>query len=104
MLIPLLIRLLTAANDSTTYPVLNHDRPAGAMVVVRRGDSVTVRYVFTDRNRGTRVETRYVMRGDSLVSMESRPILANEQTGDPTIRLEIAGDSVRRITPVRTIS
>jgi len=48
------------ATDSTVYPVLNHDRSAGTMVVVRRGDSVTVRWVFTDRNRGVRIETRYV--------------------------------------------
>ena len=102
MLIPFVAALFAAANDSTVYPVLNHDRPAGSMVVVRHGDSVTVRYIFTDRNRGTLIETRYLMRGDSVVWMESRPVLPNDQAGDPTIRVEFAGDSVRRIASART--
>ena len=72
------------------------------MVVTRNGDSVRVRYIFTDRNRGTRVEMRYVIRGDSVLSMESRPILPDDRAGDPTIRVEIVGDSVRQWTAART--
>src|SRR5215831_20395541 len=87
MILTLLAAAALAANDSTVYPVLNHGRVAGSMVVVHRGDSVTVRYVFTDRNRGTRVETRYLIRNDSLVHADSRPVLANEETGEPTLRL-----------------
>src|SRR6185436_13743470 len=87
------------AADSIVYPVLNHDRPAGTMVVTRNGDSVRVRYIFTDRNRGTRIETREVIRGNTLVSFESRPVLPDERAGDPTIRFELVGDSVRQMTP-----
>ena len=92
------------ATDSTVYPVLNHDRSAGTMVVVRRGDSVTVRWVFTDRNRGVRIETRYVFRDGHIVFVENRPILADDRSGDPTSRIEVVGDSVRRWTPARTIT
>jgi imidazolonepropionase-like amidohydrolase len=96
MLLSLLAAATLAANDSTVYPVLNHGRLAGSMVVVHRGDSVTVRYVFTDRNRGTRIETRYIIRNDSLVQGESRPVLVDGDAGEPTLRLDITRDSVRR--------
>ena len=96
MLLTFLAAAALAASDSTVYPVLNHGRVAGSMVVVYRGDSVTVRWVFTDRNRGTRVETRYLIRGGSLVHAESRPVLPNEETGEPTMRLDISGDSIHR--------
>src|SRR5215475_1839592 len=101
-LVSFLAAATLAANDSTVYPVLNHGRVAGSMVVVHRGDSVTVRYVFTDRNRGTRVETRYVIRNDSLLRAETRPVLANEEAGEPTLRLAIVGDSLRRTSDGRT--
>ncbi|HEY9229032.1 MAG TPA: amidohydrolase family protein [Gemmatimonadaceae bacterium] len=101
-MLPILFAALVAANDSTVYPVLNHGRVAGSMVVVTRGDSVTVRYVFTDRNRGARVELRYLIRGDSLRWAENRPVLANEQAGEPTMRMEVVGDSLRRTTQGRT--
>src|SRR5262245_37500000 len=101
-MLELLLAATIAATDTTVYPVLNHGRVAGSMVVVRRGDTVTVRYVFTDRNRGTRVETRSVMNGDAIRWFETRPVLADEQAGDPISRIEVVGDSVRRITPTRT--
>ena len=104
MLLPILAAATLAAGDSTVYPVLNHGRVAGSMVVVHRGDTVTVRLVYTDRNRGARVETRYVMRGDSLVHADSRPVLANGETGEPTIRLDISGDSIRRVQGGRTVA
>ena len=97
-----LLFAVALATDSTVYPVLNHDRPAGSMVVVRHGDSVTVRWIFTDRNRGTRVETRYVFRDGHIVFSENRPILADDRSGEPTSRLEVVGDSIRRWTPART--
>ncbi|HEY4658176.1 MAG TPA: hypothetical protein VIH11_01585, partial [Gemmatimonadaceae bacterium] len=50
---------IPVAGDSTTWVILNHGRPAGDLVVVRNGDSLVVRYIFVDRNRGTRLETRY---------------------------------------------
>src|SRR5262245_1517819 len=101
-MLPLLLAAAIAANDSTVYPVLNHGRLAGSMIVVKRHDTVTVRYVFTDRNRGTRIETRSVMNGDVVRWFEERPVLANEQAGDPLARFEIVGDSLRQIRPART--
>ena len=102
-MLPLLLAV-ALATDSTVYPVLNHDRSAGTMVVVRHGDSVTVRWIFTDRNRGVRIETRYVFRDGHVVFVENRPILADDRSGDPTSRIEVVGDSVRRWTPARTIT
>jgi len=106
VLITSLLGSAPAALDAqaTTYPVYNHDRLAGSMVVSRagNGDSIRVRYVFTDRNRGTRVEVRYRLRGDSVVGIESRPVLANGSVGEPTARLEIVGDSVRRWSTERS--
>jgi imidazolonepropionase-like amidohydrolase len=99
---PLLLAAAIAANDSIVYPVLNHGRVAGAMTVVRRGDTVTVRYVFTDRNRGTRIETRSVVQGDLVRWMETRPVLPNDQLGELTMRAEVFGDSLRRTSPART--
>ncbi len=98
----LLAAAAATAADSIVYPVLNHDRPAGTMVVTRNGDSVRVRYIFTDRNRGTRLEMREVFRGDAVVSMESRPVLADERSGEPTIRIDLFADSIRQTTPTRT--
>lgn len=88
----------TLAAQATVYPVYNHERPAGSMIVSRsaNGDSIRVRFVFTDRNRGTRIDVLYRMHGDSVVGIESRPVLANGSVGEPTEKLEIAGDSVRR--------
>jgi hypothetical protein len=100
-MLPVLLAV-ALATDSTVYPVLNHDRGAGSMVVVRHGDSVTVRWIFTDRNRGVRLETRYVFRDGRIVFSESRPILADERSGEPTSRFEVIGDSIRRWTPART--
>jgi imidazolonepropionase-like amidohydrolase len=89
------------AAQATVYPVYNHDRLAGGMVVspTTKGDSVRVRWLFTDRNRGTRLEVRYHLRGDSVVGIESRPVLSDGSAGEPTTRLEIVGDSVRRWSP-----
>ena len=97
MLAALLTAAVLAAADSTTYVVLNHGRPAGDMVVVRAGDSVTVRYQFVDRNRGTRLEHRYRVGPDgTLLAAESRPLATDGQAGDPTDRFEVVADSVRR--------
>lgn len=84
-----------AAADSTTWIVDNHGRRAGDLVVVTRGDTVIARYIYTDRNRGGRVETRQVMRNGRLVSAESRPVLADGTAGAPTERFEVVGDSIR---------
>ena len=103
-MISLLLAAVVTVADSTVYPVLNHDRPAGSMVVRRNGDTTTVRFVFTDRNRGTRVFSRYVMRDGRIMSIESRPVLSDDRLGEPTFRLEVVGDSIRQWTPARTTS
>src|SRR5690348_7257237 len=103
-MIPLLLAATVALADSTVYPVLNHDRPAGSMVVTRRGDTTSVRFVFTDRNRGTRVFSRYVIHDGRILSIENRPVLSDDRLGDPTSRVEIVGDSIRQWTPTRTVT
>ena len=93
---------VAASGDSTSYPVLNHGRTAGSMTVVRRGDTVSVRYVFTDRNRGVRVATKYAMHGGRIVFAETRPVLSDGRLGEPMSRWEVVGDSVRRWLPTLT--
>jgi imidazolonepropionase-like amidohydrolase len=65
------------------------------MTAATRGDSLVVRYLFRDRNRGTRVETRYQLdsRG-GMVAGESRPVLPDGSVGEPTERFERRGDSL----------
>lgn len=102
--LPLLLAAAVAASDSVVYPVLNHERTAGSMIVTRSGDSVAVRFVFTDRNRGARIYTRYLTRDGRIISVETRPVLPDDRIGEPTARLEIIGDSVRRWSPTATVS
>ena len=96
MLLPLLALAASAvATDTTRWIVSNHGREAGDLVVVRTADSAIVRWVFTDRNRGTRVEMRYQLnaRGE-LVRGEQRPVLMDGAAGAPTDGFEAGGDSV----------
>ena len=88
------------APDTTRYPVLNHGRLAGEMVVIRDGSSVLVRYIYVDRNRGQRIEMRYRLSpsGDVIAS-ERRTIGADGVAGEPTFRYELAGDSARVTGP-----
>src|ERR1039457_6019642 len=84
---------LMAASDSTTYVVLNHGRGAGGMIIVTAGDSTVVRWIFVDRNRGTRVETRYRFSADRhLISADARQVAADGHAGDPVAALEVHGD------------
>ncbi|MCX5762307.1 MAG: amidohydrolase family protein [Gemmatimonadetes bacterium] len=97
MLLPLLALVGSAFTaDTTRWIVSNHGREAGDLVVVTTTDSTVVRWIFTDRNRGTRLEARYGRgaTGD-LVRGELRPVLADGAAGDPTDAFEITGDSVR---------
>ena len=96
MLLPLLALAASAvATDTTRWIVSNHGREAGDLVVVRTADSAIVRWVFTDRNRGTRVEMRYQLnaRGE-LVRGEQRPVLMDGAAGAPTDGFEARADSV----------
>lgn len=96
MLLPLLALAASAvATDTTRWIVSNHGREAGDLVVVRTADSVLVRWIFTDRNRGTRVEMRYQLnaKGD-LVRGEQRPVLADGTAGAPTDGFEAGADTV----------
>ncbi len=102
MFISLLLASVVASSDSVVYPVVNHGRPAGSMVVTRAGDSLSVRFVFTDRNRGARLHARYVLRDGRTTWAELRPVLADDRIGEPTSRLEVIGDSLRRWSPTAT--
>ncbi len=98
MLIPILALAAAAvAPDSSRWIVSNHGREAGDLVVVTRNDSTIVRYVFTDRNRGTRIETRYRLDAKgNLIGGEARPVLADGSVGAPTDAFTVVGDSIRR--------
>ena len=96
MLLPLLaLAGALHSPDSTRWIVSNHGREAGDLVVVRTADSAVVRWLFTDRNRGTRIEMRYQLnrRGDP-VRGEQRPILADGSAGAPSDAFEVGADSV----------
>jgi imidazolonepropionase-like amidohydrolase len=101
MLLPL-VALLAAAHaapvaaDTTTWIVDNHGRNAGEMTAVTAGDTLTVRWVYTDRNRGGRFQTRYLLARDGTpLRGEVRSMLADGGEGEVTERFEVAGDSVR---------
>jgi imidazolonepropionase-like amidohydrolase len=106
MLLALLagVLLATAAPDSIIYPVINHGRAAGSMVVRHRADTTTVRYVFTDRNRGTRLVATYIVRNGRIVSSELRPVRADETVGDRTVRIDVMGDSLKRSGPIQSVT
>jgi hypothetical protein len=86
--------LPAGSQPTARHPVLNHGRVAGEMSLYRRGDTVTVRYVYVDRNRGQRVEARYVLgSGTRPVQGELRPLDQSGLAGDATVRYELSGDS-----------
>ena len=92
------------AADSSRWIVCNHGREAGDLVVVTRGDSAIVRFVFTDRNRGTRLEGRYRMDAKgNFIAGESRPVLADGSAGAPTDAFTVVGDSLKRGTVAMAI-
>jgi imidazolonepropionase-like amidohydrolase len=85
--------------EPVRYVVDNHGRDAGELTVRRTRDSIVVRYVFTDRNRGTRLEMRYRLNaGGAIVGGESRPVLADGSAGAATESFAIDGDSARFTT------
>ncbi len=78
------------------WVVSNHGRDAGRLVVRSTPDSVVARFIYTDRNRGGRVETRYRVAADGrILGAEQRAILPDGTAGDPLERIEVVGDSVR---------
>jgi imidazolonepropionase-like amidohydrolase len=86
----------SVAPDTTRYPILNHGRVAGEMTVIRDGNSVAVRYIYTDRNRGQRVEARYrLSNSGDMLGFELRGIGTDGAAGDATMRYEVVGDSAR---------
>jgi imidazolonepropionase-like amidohydrolase len=88
-----------AASDTTAYVVLNHGRWAGDLVVVHAGDSTVSRYIFTDRNRGTRIETRYRFGSDNtLRAAEVRQIAADGTAGPAMQGFTVRGDSVYNLS------
>lgn len=97
MLLPVLALIAGAASaDTTIWLVDNHGRRAGELTVVTKGDSVIARWIYTDRNRGGRVETRYLMGRDGRPNAaETRAVLPDGSAGEPTERFEVVGDSVR---------
>ncbi len=73
------------ARDSIDYLVWNHGRRAGEMQLVRTGDSVAVRYLHVDRQRGPRVEGFYRLR-------DGRPVWGEVRSGGAqAASVDIAG-------------
>ena len=90
--------VLTASSDTSSYVVLNHGRRAGDLVIVRAGDSTVARWIFVDRNRGTRIETRYRFGADKhLASADTRQIAPNGIASDAIGGFEVRGDSLRNL-------
>ena len=61
------------SSAATTWIVDNHERRAGALTVEQRGDTTVARWIYTDRNRGGRVETRTVRGLDGAVWVTRLP-------------------------------
>jgi imidazolonepropionase-like amidohydrolase len=78
--------------DTLEYVVLNHGRPAGEMRVITAGDSALVRFVYQDRQRGPRLETRYRFdpAGNPLL-IEQRGLNADAQPTAVFERFERSG-------------
>ncbi len=96
MLTLLLALSVTIAPDTTVWTVDNHGRPAGELTVVTTRDSLVARFIYTDRNRGARIETRYRLGSDGApVAGEQRVVLPDGSAGPPGERFELVGDSVR---------
>ena len=96
MLLPLLaLAAATLAPDSTRWIVSNHGREAGDLIVTTTADSARVRFVFTDRNRGTRITTRYRLNASGAwIGGDARPVLPDGSPGQPTESFELARDTV----------
>ena len=87
---------VSVAPDTVRYPVINHGRLAGEMLVIRDGSNVVVRYIYVDRNRGQRLEARYRLSpSGELIGSELRTIGADGTPSEPTLRFEVTGDSAR---------
>lgn len=88
---------VSSAIDTTNYVVLNHEREAGAMLVIRNADTVVVKYHHVDRNRGPRSEARYVLSRGRVVAGRTWNLPLNGNVtalGEPADRFEVVRDSV----------
>jgi imidazolonepropionase-like amidohydrolase len=95
--VPVPDRSPAARPDSARYDVLNHGRPAGALLVVREADSLRAHYRHVDRNRGTRYELRYRFAPDgSAIAGSLRTLGLNDGVPAPESAVfRVDGDSVR---------
>ena len=87
-----------AAQDTTSYIVLNHGRPAGEMSVMRSADTVIVHYRHVDRNRGNRNVARYRLSASGTVTageVRTVGLYDGVVAEEPSERFELAGDSIR---------
>ena len=84
------------AQSAPTWIVDNHGRRAGDLTITQRGDTVVARWLYTDRNRGGRVETRTLRAPDGTIRFaEQRAIDAEGRAAALVQRVELAGDAVR---------
>jgi imidazolonepropionase-like amidohydrolase len=94
-----------ASLDTLQYVILNHGRAAGEMRVITGGDSAMVRYVYQDRQRGPRLETKYKFgTNGTVLKLEQRGINAEMFPGDVNHAWEAtpAGQGRFYIIPAQT--
>lgn len=95
MLIPLLLLAVSLPTDTTVWTVDNHGRGAGELTVVTTPDSIIARWIYTDRNRGGRVETRYrVAPGGAILGGEQRSVLPDGLPGPISAHFAVEGDTL----------
>jgi imidazolonepropionase-like amidohydrolase len=96
LLLPLVIAVVAhTAADSTVFPILNHGRPAGEMVVVRNGESVEVRFRYIDRNRGQNIHSQYRIAADgALLEGGWSQFTLDGQSGQQVEHFAVSGDSI----------
>jgi len=101
----LLLTLAAQRADTLQYVVLNHGRPAGEMRVISAVDSAVVRYVYQDRQRGPRLETKYRFgAGGSVTLIEQRGVNADMVPGDVNRKWEASAEGQGRfyVLPFQT--
>jgi imidazolonepropionase-like amidohydrolase len=70
------------------------------MVVIKHRDSVVVRFRYIDRNRGQRLETRYLVdAAGNVTGAEVRPMTLDGRSAGAPFGFSVVGDSVKWTTP-----
>jgi len=89
------------AVDTTRYAVVEYGRSAGETVIVRAGETTTVRYhtyLFDER-----IEAQYrILANGTVIDSRISPLGPDGRVTGVTSRIELVGDSVRLSGPTGT--